>query len=84
MEQVVITVKNETGIHARPASQLVKKAVTFSSTIKIEKEGQTADAKRILNVMALNVKQGETIKLIVEGADEKEAALAMKEIIEAF
>ncbi len=84
MEQFVITIKSETGLHARPASQLVKKAATFSSHIKIEKEGKEADAKRLLGVMALNVKNGESIKVTVEGSDEKEAVLAIKEILEAY
>jgi phosphocarrier protein len=84
MEQFMITIKNETGLHARPATQLVRKAALFCSAIKIEKEGKTADAKRLLNVMALNVKKGESIKVTVEGTDEKAAALAIKEIIEAY
>ncbi len=84
MEQFNISIKNETGLHARPASQLVKKAAEFSSTITIERDGKTADAKRLLNIMALNIKQGESIKVTAEGADEKAAAAAIKAVIESF
>jgi phosphocarrier protein len=84
MEQFIVKVKAEAGLHARPASQLVKKATEFSSSVQIEKEDKTVDAKRLLSIMMLNIKQGESIKVLVQGEDEKIAAAAIKDMIEAL
>lgn len=74
-------IKDQSGIHARPAGLLVKEAMKFQSTVKIEKEGKpAADAKRIFNVMGLGVKCGEEVTVSVDGADEAEAF----ETLEAF
>ena len=72
------TVKDELGIHARPAGLLVKEAKNFTSK-KGEKE---VDATRVMAVMALGVKQGETVTVNVDGADEDAAVAAMKAFFE--
>lgn len=82
MKQVNAIVKAESGLHARPASVLVKKAAEFSASIKIEKDGKAADAKRLLSVLTLGAKQNDTIIVTAEGADEEAAAVAIKELIE--
>ncbi len=66
------------GIHARPAGLLVKEAAKYSSTITLEKGTKKADAKRIFAVMGLAAKNGETLHVTVEGADEADAAGAME------
>lgn len=66
------------GIHARPAGEFVKAAKIFASTVKIEKNGKSADAKKIFGLMGLGVKQGDEIKVTVEGADEESAAEALE------
>jgi phosphocarrier protein len=81
MQEFEYTIKDELGIHARPAGELVKLASTFPSEIKIHKDGQVGDLKRIFSVMALGTKQGDTIKITVEGENEAEVA---KEIEEFF
>lgn len=68
------------GIHARPAGLLVKEAKKFESNISVFKGARKGDLKKIFTIMALGVKQGETIKVQVEGADEEQAASA----VEAF
>lgn len=70
-------IKDENGIHARPAGILVKKAAEFSSDIKISTAGKTADAKRIFSVMGLGAKKGQSITVEAEGDDEAEAIEAM-------
>lgn len=82
MKQDQVVVKAAAGLHARPASMLVKAAAGFKSTIKIEKEGKVADAKRLLSVLTLGAKQGEMVKLIVEGEDEIAAISTIKDLIE--
>ena len=80
MKKINYTVTAEAGIHARPAGLLVKKAASFKSNIKIlhEQRGSEADLKRLMEVMALGVKQGDGIVLSVDGEDEEEAADALE------
>lgn len=75
-----VKVEAEGGLHARPASLLVNKANSFKSSIRITKGEKTAEAKSILNIMTLGVKKGEELKIEVDGADEQEAAQALKQL----
>ncbi|MGN0596162.1 MAG: HPr family phosphocarrier protein [Ruminiclostridium sp.] len=83
MKTFSYTIKDEIGIHARPAGLLAKKAKEFESTITLEKNGKSAAATKLMAVMGLGVKHGETINITVEGADEEAAAAAMQEFFEA-
>ena len=56
MKKFNFTIKDENGIHARPAGLLVKEANKFSSQIEISSNGKTADAKKIFALMSLGVK----------------------------
>lgn len=78
-EQIVI--QAEAGMHARPAGLLVKAAGAFESKITLEKDGKTADAKRLLGILSLAMKQGDTVTITVEGGDEEAAMKAVKEVI---
>lgn len=80
MKEFNYTIKDELGIHARPAGQLVKTAAKFSSAVTIEKGEKTGDAKRIFAVMGLGVRCGDTITVKIDGEDEETAAIE----IEAF
>ena len=71
MKQFSATIIDPIGLHARPASELVKLAATFESDVKIISQGRSGNAKSILNVMALGVKQGQEITIEVSGADEE-------------
>ncbi|TFB22836.1 HPr family phosphocarrier protein [Filobacillus milosensis] len=81
MKLIDIEVKNETGIRARPAQQLVQEAARFTSDIKIIKGEKVADAKSILGVMTLGDEPGTTIQLQADGADEDEAIERLTEMI---
>lgn len=72
MVQFSYTVRDPLGLHARPAGQLVKLARGLSSRVEIGKAGQTADARRLIALMGLNVLQGETVTVSIEGAREAE------------
>ncbi len=76
------TIKDEQGIHARPAGMLVKEAQKFECDIKISKGEKTVDVKRLFALMGLGVKQGEEITLAFEGADEVSANEVIKGFIE--
>lgn len=80
MKEFEFVVTDLQGIHARPAGLLVKEAKKFESNISVFKGARKGDLKKIFTIMALGVKQGETIKVQVEGADEEQAASA----VEAF
>lgn len=79
MKTFSYTVKDEVGIHARPAGLLAKKAKEFQSTITLEKDGKSAAATKLMAVMGMGVKCGDTVNVTVEGADEGTAAAAMEE-----
>lgn len=80
MKEFEFVVTDPQGIHARPAGPLVKEAKKFESNISVFKGARKGNLKKIFTVMALGVKQGETIKVQVEGADEEQAAST----VEAF
>lgn len=78
MKEFTFTVTDPMGIHARPAGLLVKEAKKYESVITMTKGARKGDLKKIFTIMALGVKQGETVTVQAEGADE-EAAAAMVE-----
>ena len=71
MKQILFKVKDPAGLHARPAGILVKKAKTFQSSIQLVRNDESVNAKQILGIMALAVKSGEEIALVIEGEDEE-------------
>ena len=79
MKSFEYTITDELGIHARPAGELVKVTKQFSSTIKLECNGKSADAKRLIAVMSLGAKQGHKVSVSVDGADEADAAKALED-----
>ena len=66
-------ITSETGIHARPATQLVNVAMKFSSDITLTALKRSVDFKSIMGVMALGIYSGTTIEIKCEGKDEEEA-----------
>lgn len=82
MKTLTHEIKDPMGLHARPAGQLCKAAAGHSSTITIETPKGKADAKRIMAVMRLAAKQGDTITLTIEGEDEETAAAALQAFLE--
>lgn len=72
MKEFTYTIKDELGIHARPAGLLVKCAKACCSTIRISKEDKTVDATRLMGIMGMAVKQGQTVIITVEGEKEEE------------
>ena len=83
MKSFKYTVKDELGIHARPAGMLVKEAKKYESKITITKEGKTVDVTKLMMLMSLSVKCGQTVEIQVEGSDEDIAFEGMKAFFEA-
>ena len=83
MKQFQYTITDPVGIHARPAGLLVKAAKAFQSSITVEKDGKTAAAAtKLMALMGMGIKQGNTVTVTVEGADEEEAAAAMEKFFQ--
>ena len=68
-----LTVLNKMGLHARPAGALAKIAKGFESEILIQKNGKAVNATKLMMLMGLGIKSGDTIKVSVSGNDEDEA-----------
>lgn len=81
MKEFNYTIKDELGIHARPAGLLVKKAGEFTSNITITKDTKKADAKKLFAIMSLGIKMGDTIKIEISGDDEDKALTGIEEFI---
>ena len=77
------TIKDDLGIHARPAGLLVKTAKNFNSEITIAKDGKSVNALKLMALMGLGVKCGDTITVTVSGEDEESAASAMEEFFKS-
>ena len=82
MKEFNYTVKDELGIHARPAGMLVKEVKNFQSKVTLEKDGKSVDASRLMAVMSMGVKKDMTVKVTVEGEDEDAAYEAIKTFFE--
>ena len=82
MKTFEYTIKDELGIHARPAGLLVKEAKKFESECTITKDGKTKKQTQLMMLMSLGVKQGDTVTVSVDGADEDAAVASLKEFFE--
>ena len=82
MKSFSYTVKDELGIHARPAGMLVKEVKNFQSKVTLEKDGKSVDASRLMAVMGMGVKKDQTVTVMVEGDDEDAACEAIKAFFE--
>ncbi len=73
MKQFDYTIKDPVGIHARPAGVLAKAVKPFASTCKITKGEKSAELKKLMAVMGMGIKCGDTVTVTIEGADEDTA-----------
>ena len=85
MKEITFTVKDALGLHARPAGLLVKLVQGMDSdcTITLERTGKSASLKRVLAVMGLGVKGGDTVTVLVQGGDEQENARLIADWLES-
>ncbi len=83
MKSFSFTIRDEVGIHARPAGMLVNRAKETGSRVTLKKGDKSADASKLFSVMGLGARCGDTVEIIVEGGDEEAALAGMKEFFEA-
>jgi len=74
-------IQNKVGLHARPASQMVKKASQFKSKIELRNGDGSADAKSIISLISLGAGKGAKISIAIDGEDEKEAMEAILKVL---
>lgn len=77
------TITDEIGLHARPAGQLAKQVKGYESIVTLTCREKTVELKKLMAVMALAVKKGETVTIKVEGPDEDKAAAELEEYFKA-
>lgn len=81
-----VTVKNEVGLHARPAAMFVKKVSSFKSKVMVENVTRATapvNAKSILSVLSIGVLKDHEIRIQAEGEDEESAIKSLVELIES-
>lgn len=78
-----VTVQNQVGLHARPATFFIQKANEFKSSIWIEEDERRVNAKSLLGVLSLGIVGGTTIKVIADGADEEAAVDGLVKLIDS-
>lgn len=78
-----VTINNQVGLHARPATFFIQKANEFKCSIWVEKEERRVNAKSLLGVLSLGIVKGTSVSLIADGADEKEAVEKLAELVNA-
>lgn len=84
MQTVSAVVRDEVGLHARPASKFVKLAGKFQSRVTVKKEGAAtgANGKSITSLLLIGAKKGTTVLISADGPDEAQACEALRELLE--
>ena len=78
-----VTIVNNVGLHARPATFFIQKANEFKSSIWIEKEERRVNAKSLLGILSLGIVGGTSIRIIADGADEELAVQGLVDLVES-
>ena len=78
-----VTIQNNVGLHARPATFFIQKANSYKSSILIEKDDRRVNAKSLLGVLSLGIVKGTAITIIADGADEEAAIATLSELIDS-
>ena len=80
MKQFTYTITDPIGVHARPAGMLAKAAKALDSTVTIAKaDGKSAAATKLMALMGMGIKNGESVTVTVEGGNEEANAAAMEQ-----
>jgi phosphocarrier protein len=82
MKELTYTLKAPMGLHGRPAGQLATAAGKYKCAIEVGSPAKMVNAKRVMGVMALTLKQGNELTMKFDGEDEEEAAVFFKEFLE--
>ena len=83
MQNFTYTITDAQGLHARPAGLLVQEVKKYQSTVTVDKNGKAVNGLRLIALMGLGVKKGETVSVSVEGPDEEAAAAGLEAFFQA-
>ncbi|MFO3717205.1 HPr family phosphocarrier protein [Anaerococcus sp. ENR1011] len=82
MYEQKVTLTNEIGLHARPASIFIRAAVKFPCDITVERNGRSYNAKSIMSVLSMSASNGDELTLRASGDNEEEAVKTLVDVIE--
>lgn len=78
-----VSVQNQVGLHARPATFFIQKANEYKASIWVEKEERRVNAKSLLGVLSLGIVGGTNIRIIADGSDEQQAVDGLLKLVES-
>ena len=78
-----VSVKNQVGLHARPATFFIQKVNEFKSSVWVEKDERRVNAKSLLGVLSLGIVGGTTIRIMADGSDEEQAVDGLVKLVES-
>ena len=81
METIAVIIKDELGLHVKPAFRLAQLANSFKSELVIENNERMVNGKSVLEILTLSANKGSEIKLVIRGEDEKDAADRLKKLL---
>ena len=84
MKSFEYKIKDELGLHARPAGMLAKTAKSTGSNVTVTKEDKTVAADRLLSLMGLGIRHGDTVTVRVDGGDEESALAVLQTFFDTY
>ncbi len=78
-----VSINNQVGLHARPATFFIQKANEFKASIWVEKEERRVNAKSLLGVLSLGIVGGTSIRIMADGADEEQAVNGLISLVQS-
>ena len=78
-----VTIVNNVGLHARPATFFIQKANAYKSSVWVEREDRRVNAKSLLGVLSLGIVKDMTVTILADGPDEKDGVDGLKALIES-
>lgn len=82
MKSFEYTITDENGLHARLAGLLARKAQSYESAVTLVCDGMSENAAKLVPIMSMDIQQGDTVKVMIEGADEEKATAELKQLFE--
>ncbi|MBS4538720.1 HPr family phosphocarrier protein [Clostridium sp. D2Q-11] len=82
MRNLEVELKNETGLHARPASLFIRESSKYTSDIVVIKDDTEYNGKSIMGILSMGATQGDNLTIRIEGDDENEAYEGLKNLFE--
>ncbi len=81
IQRADVTIRNKKGLHARASAKFVKCAEEFSARVSVSRDGQAVGGTSIMGLLTLAASQGTTITIVAEGADAREALIALVALV---